>query len=92
MKNIAFTLNYSTDISLRCCQVSRALQLCSTAFLIISSVQLLSYVQLFVTPWSATRQDSQSNTNSWSLLKLMSIESMMPSDHLILCHPLLFPP
>ena len=46
-------------------------------WVIISSVQLLSYVQLFVTPWSATRQDSQSNTNSWSLLKLMSTESVM---------------
>ena len=57
-----------------------------------SSVQSLSRVQLFVTPWTATRQASLSNTNSWSLPKLMSIESMMPSNHLILCHPLLLLP
>ena len=57
-----------------------------------SSVQLLSHVQLFVTPWIAARQASLSITNSWSLLKLMSIESVMPSKHLILCRPLLLPP
>ena len=57
----------------------------------LSSVQSLSHVQLFVTPWTAARQASLSITNSWSLLKLMSIESMMPSNHLILCHPLLLP-
>ena len=45
------------------------------------------YVQLFVTPWTAARQASLSITNSWSLLKLMSIEMMMPSDHLILSSP-----
>ena len=57
-----------------------------------SSVQLLSDVQLFVTPWTAGYQASLSITNSWSLLKLMSIQSVMPSNHLILCHPLLLPP
>ena len=57
-----------------------------------NSVQLLSRVQLFVTPWTAARQASLSITNSWSLLKLMSIESVMPSNHLILCHPLLLLP
>ena len=51
------------------------------------SVQSLSSVCLFVTPWSAARQASQSITNSWSLLKLMSIELVMPSNHLTLCHP-----
>ena len=56
------------------------------------SVQLLSCVQLFVTPWTAARQASLSITNSWSLLKLMSIESVMPSNHLILCRPLLLLP
>ena len=55
-----------------------------------SSVQLLSCVQLFATPWIAARQASLSITNSRSLLKPMSIESVMPSNHLILCHPLLF--
>ena len=54
-----------------------------------SSVQSLSHVWLFVTPWTAARQASLSITNSWSLLKLMSIESMMPYNHLILCRPLL---
>ena len=58
----------------------------------ISSVQSLSRVQLLVTPWTAARQASLSITNSWSLLKLMSIESVMPSNHLILCHPLLLLP
>ena len=54
-----------------------------------SSVQLLSRVQLFVTPWTVAHQASLTITNSWSLLKLMSIKSMTPSNHLILCHPLL---
>ena len=57
-----------------------------------SSVQLLSSVQLFATPWTAACQASLSITNSQSLLKLMHIESLMPSNHLILCCPLLFPP
>ena len=57
-----------------------------------SSVQSLSSVQLFATPWTATRQASLSITNSQILLKLMSITSVMPSNHLILCHPLLLPP
>ena len=58
---------------------------------LISSVQLLSHVWLFATPWTATYQASVSNTNSGSLLKLMSIESVMPSN-LFLCHPLLLLP
>ena len=53
-------------------------------------VQSLSHVQLFVTPWTAACQASLSITNSQSLLKLMSIELMMPTKHLILCRPLLF--
>ena len=58
-----------------------------------SSVQLLSHVWLFATPWIAACQASLSITNSWSSLKLTSIESVMPSSHLILCHPLfLLPP
>ena len=55
-----------------------------------SSVQLLSHVQLFATPWTAAWQAYLSITNSWSLLKLMSMETVMQSNHLILCHPLLF--
>ena len=57
-----------------------------------SSVQSLSCIRLFVTPWTAAYQASLSITNSHSLLKLMSIESMMPSNHFILCRPLLLPP
>ena len=57
----------------------------------VAVVQLLS-VQLFVTPWAAAHQPSLSFTISWSLLKLMSVQSVMPSNHLILCHPLLFQP
>ena len=57
-----------------------------------SSVQLLSRVQLFVTPWTASREASLSITNSRSLPKLMAIESVMPSNHLILRCPLLLPP
>ena len=57
-----------------------------------SSVQSLSHAQLFATPWTVPHQASLSITNSWSLLKLMSIELVIPSNHLILCHPLLLLP
>jgi len=56
------------------------------------SVQSLSRIRLFVTPWTVARQASVSITNSRSLPKLMSIESVMPSNHLFLCHPLLLLP
>ena len=55
----------------------------------ISSVQSLNCVRLFATPWTAACQASLSITNSWSLLRLMSIKSVIPSSHLILCRPLL---
>ena len=57
-----------------------------------SAVQLFSHVQLFMTPWTAAHQASLTITNSQSLLKLVSIQLVMPSHHLILCHPLLFLP
>ena len=57
-----------------------------------SSVQLLSCVQVFATPWTAACQASLSISNSWSLLKLMSVKLVMPSNHLILCRPLLLLP
>ena len=57
-----------------------------------SSVQLLSHVRLFATPWIAARQASLSITNSWSSLRLTPIEAVMPSSHLILCRPLLLLP
>ena len=61
-------------------------------FYLFNSVQSLSHVQLFTTPWTAARQNSLSITNSQSLLRLMSIELVMPPNHLILCHPLLLLP
>ena len=60
--------------------------------MLVSSVQSLSRIQFFATPWIAAHQASLSINNSWSLLKLMSIESVLPSSHLILCHPLLLLP
>ena len=67
---------------------------CITRYLqiLLSSVQSLSHVRLFVTPWITAHQASLSITNSRSSLKLMSIESVMPSSHLILCHPLFLLP
>ena len=56
------------------------------------SVQSLSHVRFFVTSWNAAHQASLSIINSWSLLKLMSIKSVMPSSHIILCHPILLLP
>ena len=67
----------------------RTLKLCSVRF---SSVQLLSHVLLFATPWTAACQASLAITNSRSFLKLMYTESVMPSNHLILCRPLLLLP
>ena len=64
----------------------------SVSQLQFSSVQSVGRVQLFATPWTAAHQASLSITNSWSLLKLMVIELVMPSSHLILCWPLLLPP
>ena len=63
-----------------------------TTFTSVSSIQSLSHVRLFATPWTAARQASLSVTNSQSLLKLKSIESVMPSNYLILCPPPLLPP
>ena len=58
---------------------------------VVVALQSLNCFQLFVTPWTGARQDPLSSTISWSLLKFMSIEWMMLSNHLILCHPLLLP-
>ena len=72
---------------------NKHLKRCSTSLIIqFSSVQSLSRVthSLFRTPWTAAHQASLSITNSWSLLKFLSIESVIPFNHLILCHPLLF--
>ena len=69
--------------------IDNSVQFSSVQF---SSVHSLSQFRLFVTPWTAARQTSLSITNSRSLPKLMSIESVMPSSHLVLCHPLLLLP
>ena len=61
-------------------------------YLFVCSVQSLSHVRIIATPWTAACQASLSITNSRRLLKLMSIELVTPSNHLILCHPLLLPP
>ena len=84
---------YSLCLFLHCCPVNKFF---STIFLdstYMHSVQSLSHVQLFATPWTTARQASLSIINSLSLSKLISIESVMPSNHFILCHPLfLLPP
>ena len=63
-----------------------------TSLFNISSVQSLSHVQLFATLWTTARHTSLSFTISWSLLRLMSVESAMASNHLVLCHPLILVP
>ena len=78
-------------IAVNCCNLGVAKSCVRYTFLYFSSVQSLSHVQLFVTPWIAARQASLSITNSRSLLKLVSIESVTPSNHLILCCPFLLP-
>jgi len=77
-----------------CWAMSFFQKLCPAPFppITVSSVQLLSRVWLFATPWTTAHQVSLCVTNSQSLLKLMSIESVMPFNHLILCHPLLLLP
>ena len=73
---------------------TRSVQYSSVQFSSVqsSSVQSLSHVRLFATPWTAASQASLSITSSWTLLRLMSIEAVMTSNHLILCHPLLLLP
>ena len=71
---------------------NKELRILQTLLEAISSVQLLSHVRLSAMPWTAACQTSLSSTNSQSLLKLMPVESVMPSNHLILCHPLLLLP
>ena len=74
---------YCSSVYRQCLQIS-----CKQCIV----VQLLSCVQCFVTPWTAAHQASLSFTISWSLLRLMSMALMIPSNHLILCHPLLLLP
>ena len=82
----------SVDKVRKCMFLERRKKKEKTYFTLIRSVQSLSHVQHFVTPWTAVHQASLSITNSQSLLKLMSIQSVMPFNHLILCCPLLLLP
>ena len=86
----------ATHSSILTWRIPQTLLICKTChgscMIQFSSVQLLSHVQLIVTPWTVALQASLSITNSQSLRKLMSIESVMPSNYLILCHPLLLLP
>ena len=89
-KAAAFLVGYSGSLNLQGLVSFKQIWDMNTLYL--SSVQSLSRVQLFATTWIAARQASLSITNSQSSLKLTSIESVMPSSHLILCRPLLLPP
>ena len=80
------------NLVLLACKAGRSTWQGSYPSVQFSSIQSLSGVWLFATPWTAARQASLSITNSWSFLELMLIESVMPSNHLILCHPLLLLP
>ena len=88
----SFPGNYTQHVKLKSLQALNCVWASVSSFPQFSSVQSLSRAWLFVTPWIAARQASLSITNSRSLLKFMPIESMMPSNHLFLCHPLLLPP
>ena len=93
MKTGMRKVTYNWD-SLRICQTLQTINNIyhDNLLALFSSVQLFSHVQLFATPWITARHASLSITNSRSSLKLTSIESVMPSSHLILCCPLLLPP
>ena len=88
LNGIGALMTETTERSLSCVRTQDKDNL-GTKKWAFSSVQSLSRVRLFETPWIAAHQASLSITNSWSLPKLMSIESVMPSSHLILCRPLL---
>jgi len=81
----------SLCLFLHCCPENKFLVTIVLDFGYMHSVQSLSRVRLFAIPWTAACQASLSITNSRSLLRFMAIESVMPSNHLILCHPLLLP-
>ena len=91
-RNNPYPQGQSTEMSLHKQTLRSNFYLPLDSPIYFSSVQSLSRVWLFVTPWTAAHQASLSITNSQSLLKLMSIKSVMPSNHLILCRPLLLPP
>ena len=83
-------LNWGTELNWSC--INLFINISLTVGCFCQSVQLISHVLLFETPWTAAHQTSLSISNSQSLIKLISIKSVMPSNHLILCHPLLLLP
>ena len=86
-------MSFCFTMSMKSCNhVTRCLKVYGLSSIHFSSIQLLCHARLFATPWTAVCQASLSITNSWSLPKLMSIELVMTSNHLILCHPLLLLP
>ena len=89
---LSYLLKYRGSFDFTSCKIFQASLRMTECLQCFNSVHLLSHVQLFATPWTAAHQAFLSITNSWSLFKLISIESVMPSNHLILCHPLLLPP
>ena len=90
-KHIPFIPSQKSSDIILACQASLSMEFSRQEYQ-FSSVQSLSHVRLFATPWTAAWQASLSITNSWSPPKPMSIESVMPSNHLILCRPLLLLP
>ena len=92
--SMSFTVSRSLHkfMSIESVMPSNHFIFCRPFLLQFSSAQLLSHVRLFATPWTAASQASLSITNFGNLLKFMSIESVMPSKHLIICHPFLLPP
>ena len=89
---MVFDISVSATMFEVCCLILILNALFGLVQFPFSSVQSLSHVRLFVTPWTAAHQASMSITNSQSTLTLMSLESVMPSNHLILCYPLLLLP
>ena len=87
VSQLCLTLCNCLDCNMPGFSIHGILQARILAWVQFNSIHLHGCVRLFVTPWTAAHQTSLSIINSWSLLKLMSIESVMPSNHLILCHP-----
>ena len=90
--SIVWTCHYQLIMGILIVSTFQLIWLMLISILVYTSFHLLSHVRLFVTPWTTARQASLSITNSWSPFKPMSIELVMTSNHLILCHPLLLLP
>ena len=89
LKIVFIMILFLSTLPLLCCYGFISFQILLIFF---SSIQFSHSVMSFATPWTAVCQASPSITNSWSVLKLIAFESVMPSNHLIVCHPILLPP